>query len=65
MNAEKQLRRMRSIASATETMIALAHQALTEAQELRRDDVARLERRVVELEEEVAVLRYQLEEARA
>ncbi len=65
MNAEKQLRRMRSIASATETMIDLAHQALTEAQELRKDDVARLQRRVVELEEEVAVLRYQLEEARA
>ncbi len=65
MNAEKQLLRMRSIASATETMISLAHQALTEAQELRKDDVARLERRIVELQEENAVLRYQLEEAKS
>ncbi len=65
MDASKQLLRMRSIASATETMISLAHQALTEAQELRKDDVARLERRVVELEEEVAVLRYRLEEAKS
>ncbi len=65
MNAEKQLRRMRSIASATETMISLAHQALTEAQELRKDDVARLERRIKELEEDNAVLKYQLEEAKS